>query len=54
MRLAPLANQIYQAISYEGIYRAQEDRTRWEIGGVVARTLRSLAEQWQASTQAAG
>ena len=54
MRLAPLANQIYQTVSYEGIYRSQEDRTRWEIGGVVARTLRSLADQWRASTQAAG
>ena len=54
LRLAPLANQIYQTVSYEGIYRAQEERTRWEIGGVVARTLRSLAKQWRASTQAAG
>ena len=54
MRLAPLANQIYQTISYEGIYRAQEDRTRWEIGGVVARMLRSLVEQWHANTQGVG
>ncbi len=54
LRLAPLANQIYQTVSYEGIYRAQEERTRWEIGGVVARTLRSLVKQWRASTQAAG
>ena len=52
--LAPLANQIYQAISYEGIYRAQEERTRWELGGVVARRLRSLGQQWRTNTQVAG
>jgi hypothetical protein len=54
LRLAPLANQIYQAISYEQIYRAQEVRTRWEIGGVVARMLRSLVQQWRANTQRVG
>ena len=54
LRLAPLANQIYQAISYEGIYRAQEERARWELGGVVARALRSLVRQWQANTQRIG
>ena len=54
LRLAPLANQIYQAISYEAIYRAQEERTRWEMGGVVARILRSLVQQWRANTQRLG
>jgi aminoglycoside phosphotransferase (APT) family kinase protein len=52
LRLAPLVNRIYQAISYEGIYRAQEERTRWEAGGVVASTLRSLAQDWIAARDA--
>ncbi len=47
--LAPRVNRIYQAISYEGIYRAQEERTRWELGGIVANTLRALGQEWIAA-----
>lgn len=52
MQLAPVVNRIYQAISYEGIYRAQEERTRWEVGGVAAATLLSLAQDWTAARDA--
>ncbi|HWH99046.1 MAG TPA: phosphotransferase, partial [Propionibacteriaceae bacterium] len=41
-----IANKVYQAISYERIYRAQEPRSRWELGGVVARLLRDLGSRW--------
>jgi hypothetical protein len=41
-----IATKIYQAISYERIYRAQEPRTRWELGGIVARLLRDLGRSW--------
>ena len=41
-----IANEIYQAISYERIYRTQEPRTRWEMGGVVAGVLRGLGQRW--------
>jgi hypothetical protein len=44
-----IANEVYQAISYERIYRAQEPRTRWEMGGVVAGVLRSLGHRWSES-----
>jgi hypothetical protein len=37
-------NDLYQAISYEAIYRAQEDASRWELEGVVERFLRRLPE----------
>lgn len=47
LALAPLVNTAYQLVTYEGIYRAQEPRTRWEMGGVVARTLRDLGQQWR-------
>ena len=46
MELAPLVNLAYQALSYEGIYRSQEQRTRGEMGGVVARNLRQLGDCW--------
>lgn len=49
LRLAPLVNTAYQAISYEGIYRSQEPGSRWELGGIVARSLRELARQWRHS-----
>jgi hypothetical protein len=41
-----IATKVYQAISYERIYRAQEPRTRWELGGVVAKLLRDLGSRW--------
>jgi len=41
-----IATKVYQAISYERIYRAQEPRTRWELGGVVAQLLRDLGSRW--------
>lgn len=47
LALAPLVNAAYQAVSYEAIYRAQEPRMRWEMHGVVARTLRDLGQQWR-------
>lgn len=40
--LAPHVNKIFQAISFEGIYRAQEDAAHWEMSGVVARYLREF------------
>ncbi len=47
LALAPLVNTAYQAVSYEAVYRAQEPRTRWEMRGVVARSLRDLGQQWR-------
>ena len=46
-----IATKIYQAISYERIYRAQEPRTRWELGGMVARLLRDLGKGWSERSQ---
>jgi aminoglycoside phosphotransferase (APT) family kinase protein len=42
MELALPVNELYQALSYEGIYRHQEDAARWELGGVVERFVRRL------------
>jgi hypothetical protein len=42
MELAVPVNELYQALSYEGISRHQEDAARWELGGVVERFLRRL------------
>ena len=47
--LAPFANRVFQAVTYEAIYRAQEDASRWEMAGVVARTLEELADLHRAS-----
>jgi hypothetical protein len=47
LALAPLVNKVFQAISYEGIYRAQEPAARWEMPGIVAATLRELAEAYE-------
>ncbi|MFC0680803.1 phosphotransferase family protein [Lysobacter korlensis] len=44
MELAVPVTELYQAISYEGISRAQEDASRWELEGVVERFLRRLPE----------
>jgi hypothetical protein len=42
LTLAAPVDRIYQAISYERIYRAQEPDSRWEMRGVVANALRRL------------
>ncbi len=42
MRLARLADRIFEAISYEGIQLHQEDASRWELSGVTARILRDI------------
>jgi aminoglycoside phosphotransferase (APT) family kinase protein len=41
-----IVTKVYQAISYERIYRAQEPRSRWELGGAVAGQLRDLGSRW--------
>jgi hypothetical protein len=46
--LAKFGNRVFQAISYEGIYRAQEERSRWEMSGIVANTLRALGREFAA------
>jgi hypothetical protein len=45
--LAPLVNRAFQAISYEGIARAQEPTSGWEMGGIVASVLRDLARAYE-------
>jgi aminoglycoside phosphotransferase (APT) family kinase protein len=47
LELAPLVLPGYQAISYEGIYRAAERRASGELGGLVARNLRALVDRWR-------
>ncbi|MET1007463.1 MAG: aminoglycoside phosphotransferase family protein [Propionibacteriaceae bacterium] len=47
--LAPLVNQVFQTISYEGIFRHREPAAQWEMTGIVARNLRELAERHAAS-----
>lgn len=42
LELARPANTVFQMVSYEHIYRAQEDASYWEMRGVVARSLREL------------
>jgi aminoglycoside phosphotransferase (APT) family kinase protein len=42
MRLAQLADRIFEAISYEGIQLHQEDASRWELSGVTTRILRDI------------
>jgi Phosphotransferase enzyme family len=44
LRLAPAIDRIFQAISIERIYRAQEETSRWELGGFVERFLRELPD----------
>lgn len=46
LELASLVHPAYQAISYEGIYRAQERRASGELGGLVARNLRAVIVRW--------
>jgi Phosphotransferase enzyme family len=44
MTLAVPVNELYQAISYEGIYRHQEVASHWELEGAVERFLRRLPQ----------
>jgi hypothetical protein len=46
--LARFGDRVFQAISYEAIYRAQEDASRWEMSGIVAGTLRQLGREFAA------
>jgi aminoglycoside phosphotransferase (APT) family kinase protein len=39
----PLAEAVFQAISYEQIYRAQPEQSRWELATVVGEALETLA-----------
>jgi aminoglycoside phosphotransferase (APT) family kinase protein len=51
--LAAHVNAAFQVVSYEQIYRAQEDASYWETKGVVARILRTLPERFRPSGPAA-
>ena len=42
LEVAPMVDLMFQAVSYEGLVRAVEPMSRWEIGGMVARNLRRL------------
>ena len=42
LELAERADKIFQIVSYEKLVRAGEDASFWEMGGVVAQTLRGL------------
>jgi aminoglycoside phosphotransferase (APT) family kinase protein len=44
--LAAAVNAIFQTVTFEQIYRAQEDASYWEMAGVVARYLRQLPERF--------
>jgi hypothetical protein len=46
LELAVQVNAIFQLVTFEQIYRAQEDASYWEMRGVVARTLRQLPERF--------
>jgi hypothetical protein len=42
--LAPLADLVFQAITFDDIVNTTEPQSRWELGGVVADILRTLPE----------
>ncbi len=42
MALAPFVDRVFQAVSYDGIYRGTEDASLWELGGMSARLLRGI------------
>ncbi len=44
LSLASVADRAFQAVTYERLQAAQEDASRWEMEGVVARCLRRLVE----------
>ena len=50
LELAADANTIYQMVTFEQIYRAQEDASYWEMRGVVARMLRDLPQRFPSSS----
>ncbi len=47
---ASLVNDVFQAISYEGIYRSREADSLWEMRGVVAWKLGHLLNAWRTAT----
>jgi aminoglycoside phosphotransferase (APT) family kinase protein len=49
LELATRVDTIYQMVTFEQIYRAQEDASYWEMRGVVARSLRRLPERFPLS-----
>ncbi len=44
---------MFQAISDEAIYRAQEDASRWEMAGIVARTLKEFGSEFRTGQDSA-
>lgn len=42
LALAPIADLVFQAVTFDGIVTSTEPGSRWELGGVVADILRSL------------
>jgi aminoglycoside phosphotransferase (APT) family kinase protein len=48
--LASAVNAIFQTVTFEEIYRAQEDASYWEMRGVVARYLRQLPDRFPPRT----
>jgi aminoglycoside phosphotransferase (APT) family kinase protein len=46
LELAVHANTIFQMVTYEQIYVAQEDASYWEMRGVVSRMLRNLPQRF--------
>lgn len=47
LELAALVHPAYQAISYDGIARTQEQSGASGLSGLVARNLRALVGEWQ-------
>lgn len=48
----PLAEAVFQAITYEQIYRAQPERSRWELATFVGRYIDTLAALRDAAAEA--
>ncbi len=46
LRLAAVPHLVYLAVSFEGIYRGQEEQARWEMAGISVRLLRRLIARW--------
>ena len=44
LALAPLADLVFQAVTFDAIVASTEPASRWELGGVVADILRSLPD----------
>lgn len=43
--LAPLVDRVFQTVTFEAIARATEERSAWELRGIIARNLRALPSQ---------